>query len=277
MVNTTYEPFSRQQEYIDVNRGFIESLRLKECGSLLDLACGTGTLSDLLRDAYGIEKIIGLDLSSESLLLAQDHFATARPPVPAFMRGTADCLPFRDNRFQAVVMGNSIHNLPDQDLLLREIGRVLSPKGIFAFNTSFFAGTFPPGTEVLYHEWLKIALSHIKHEDERLRQGGGKGISRTRGTSHRAFSRKWPTPDEFAELLDRNGFRVKWFCHRTIMLNQESLRMVGAYSEMAKVLLSGYPVEVASTALDASVAPAFTAYGRPEVKRLWLEVVAEKK
>lgn len=277
MVNTTYEPFSRQPEYIDVNRGFISSLHLHNCLSLLDLACGTGTLSDLLRDIHAVEKIIGLDLSSESLHLAQEHFSGAIPPVPAFMRGTADCLPFRNNRFQAVVMGNSIHNLPDQDLLLQEIGRVLAPGGIFAFNTSFFAGTFPPGTEMLYHEWLKIALNHIKREDETLRQRGEPGIRRQKGTSHRAFSRKWPTPDEFSELLDRNGFTVKWFCHRTIMLNQESLRMVGAYSEMAKVLLSGYPVEIASAALDASVAPAFAAYGRPEVKRLWLEVVAEKR
>jgi ubiquinone/menaquinone biosynthesis C-methylase UbiE len=277
MVNTTYEPFSRQSEYIDVNRGFIKSLDLRDCESLLDLACGTGTLSDLLRETYSIERIIGLDLSDESLHLAQEHFAEARPPVPCFLQGTADCLPFHDNRFQAVIMGNSIHNLPDQDLLLQEIGRVLSPRGIFAFNTSFFAGTFPPGTETLYHEWLKIALNHIKQEDEQLRQSGKAGIRRQRKTSHRAFSRKWPTPDEVSELLDRNGFTVKWFCHRTIMLNQESLRMVGAYAGMAKVLLSGYPVEVASAALDASVEPAFAAYGRPEVKRLWLEVVAEKR
>lgn len=277
MVNTTYEPFSRQAEYIDVNRGFIKSLDLQGCDALLDLACGTGTLTDLLRDTYSIEKIIGLDLSDESLLLAQEHFAGTRPPVPLFLQGTADCLPFDADRFQAVIMGNSIHNLPDQDLLLREIGRVLSPGGIFAFNTSFFAGTFPPGTETLYHEWLKIALNHIKEEDEKLRRQGKPGIRRQRKTSHRAFSRKWPTPDEITELLDRNGFSVKWYCHRTIHLNTESLRMVGAYAGMAKVLLSGYPVETASAALDASVEPAFAAYGRPEVKRLWLEVVAEKR
>jgi ubiquinone/menaquinone biosynthesis C-methylase UbiE len=277
MVNTTYEPFSRQSEYIDVNRGFIRSLDLHHCDTLLDLACGTGTLGDLLRETYCMEKITGLDLSEESLHLAQEHFADSPPPVPSFVLGTADCLPFLDHRFQAVIMGNSIHNLPDQDRLLQEIGRVLVPGGIFAFNTSFFAGTFPPGTEVLYHEWLKIALHHIKEQDERRRQQGEPGIHRQRKTSHRAFSRKWPTPDEWTELLDRNGFSVKWFCHRTIMLNQESLRMVGAYAGMAKVLLSGYPVDVASAALDASVEPAFALYGRPAVKRLWLEVVAEKR
>ena len=277
MVNTTYEPFSRQSQYIDVNRGFIKSLDLRNCETLLDLACGTGTLSELLLETYPIKKITGLDLSDESLHLAQEHFTTARSPVPSFVQGTADCLPFHDNRFQAVIMGNSIHNLPDQDLLMREIGRVLSPRGIFAFNTSFFAGTFPPGTERLYHEWLKFALNHIKQQDEQLRQSGQPGIRRQRKTSHRAFSRQWPTPDELTELLERNGFAVQWFCHRTIMLNEESLRLVGAYAGMAKVLLSGYPIDAASSALDASVQSAFALYGRPEVKRLWLEVVAEKR
>jgi len=276
MINTTYEPFSRQQEYIEVNRGFIDSLRLKQCDTLLDLACGTGTLSDLLGEMYPVKEIVGLDLSMESLQLAAEHFADHPGQAPIFLQGTADCLPLPDKRFDVVTMGNSLHNLPDPDLLLREIGRVMKTGGTFAFNTSFFAGTFPPGTEVLYHEWLKLALGYIQRKDAAMRKAGGSGIKRKRGTSHRAFSKKWPTPDEFTELLERNSFAVKWFCHRTIMLNEESLRKVGAYSEMAKVLLSGYPVEIASEALDASVAPAFAAYGRPQVRRLWLEIVAEK-
>lgn len=277
MVNTTYEPFSRQSEYIEVNKGFIRSLDLQQCDSLLDLACGTGTLSDLLGTIYPVRQITGLDLSEESLHLAQQHFAHPSFSPPHFVQGTADCLPFKEQCFHAVIMGNAIHNLPDQDRLLQEINRVLLPGGIFAFNTSFFAGTFPQGTETLYHEWLKLALNHIQNQDEERRRNGLPGIKRQRKTSHKAFSRKWPTPDEVAQLLERNGFAVQWFCHRTIMLNQESLRKVGAYAGMAKVLMSGYPVDEASAALDASVAPAFVHYGKAEVKRLWLEVVAQKQ
>ncbi|MEW6426941.1 MAG: methyltransferase domain-containing protein [Thermodesulfobacteriota bacterium] len=275
MVNTTYEPFSRQPEYIEVNRGFIASLGLHGCASLLDLACGTGTLSDLLKEIWKVASIAGLDLSRESLLLAREHFRISEDP-PGFFQGTADCLPFAGGSFDAAVMGNSIHNLPDQDLLLREIARVLRPGGRFAFNTSFFAGTFPPGTEVLYHEWLKEAVGWISRKDADLRRQGQAPIRRKKGTSHRAFSRTWPTPEEFTSLLERNGFTVRWYTHRTILLTEESLRMVGAYSGMAKVLLSGYPVEIAAAALDAAASPAFAAFGRPEVRRLWLEVVAEK-
>jgi ubiquinone/menaquinone biosynthesis C-methylase UbiE len=293
MINTSYEPFSRQPEYIAVNRGFVESLRLQQSDHILDLACGTGTLTDLIVELYPARGIIGLDLDRESLLLGWQHFrdlgligddgkripTTARSGKPQllFLQGTADCLPLQDQSVEAVVMGNSIHNLPDQDVLLREIHRVLKPEGIFAFNTSFFAGTFPPGTENLYHEWLKLALGYIQAKDEELRRQGLEGIKRKRGTSHQAFSKQWPTPAEFTGILLRNDFEVKWYCHRTIMMNQRSLETVGAYAGLACVLLSGYPVELASEALEASAGPAFKAMGATEVRRLWLELVAVKK
>jgi ubiquinone/menaquinone biosynthesis C-methylase UbiE len=293
MVNTSYEPFSQQPEYIEVNRGFIQSLNLPQSDQVLDLACGTGTLSELLIDLYPVRDILGLDLDRESLSLGWKHFReqgligddgdnrpggtrTGKPKV-GFLEGTADCLPLKDQSVHAVVMGNSIHNLPDQDLLLEEINRVLKPGGIFAFNTSFFAGTFPQGTEHLYHEWLKISLGYIQAKDDELRRQGLPGIKRKRGTVHRAFSKQWPTPEEFTQLLLRHHLEVKWFCHRTLLMNQRSLETVGAYAGLACVLLSGYPVELASEALEASAGPAFEAMGAKEVRRLWLEVVAVKK
>ena len=292
MIDTSYEPFSRQPEYIEVNRGFIQSLPLQASHHILDLACGTGTLADLIVDFFPAREIVGLDLDRESLLLAGKHFrdlglmgddgskaATHGPtvrPKMLFLQGTADCLPLKDQSVEAVLMGNSIHNLPDQDSLLREIHRVLKPRGIFAFNTSFFAGTFPPGTENLYHEWLKLSLGYIQAKDEERRRQGLAGIKRQRGTSHRAFSKQWPTPAEFTQLLLRHHLEVTWFCHRTIKMNQSSLETVGAYAGLACVLLSGFPVELACEALEASAGPAFEAIGLTEVRRLWLEVVAIK-
>ena len=293
MINTSYEPFSRQPEYIAVNRGFVESLRIMQCNHIVDLACGTGTLSDLIVETYPATCIVGLDLDRESLLLGRKHFrdmglmgdegrcaSTAtrpRKPQMILLQGTADCLPLLDESVEAVVMGNSIHNLPDQDLLLREIHRILKPEGIFAFNTSFFAGTFPPGTENLYHEWLKLSLGYVLAKDEELRRQGLPDIKRKRGTSHQAFSKQWPTPAEYTRILLRNNFEVKWYCHRTMMMNQHSLETVGAYAGLACVLLSGYPVELACEALKASAGPAFKAMGLTEVRRLWLELVAIKK
>lgn len=281
MTNTSYEPFSRQPEYIEVNRGFIRSLPLQPNDRVLDLACGTGTLGDLVWELGAGGDIIGLDLDRHSLGLAREQFNRWKPLERRgeflFLEGTADCLPLKGQSVEVVLMGNSIHNLPDQGKLLREIHRVLKPDGLFAFNTSFFAGTFPPGTEVLYHEWLKLALGYIQAKDTELRNQGLPGIKRKRGTSHPAFSKKWPTPEEFSQLLLQHSFDVKWFCYRTVRLNQESLETVGAYGGLASVLLSGYPVELASEALSTAAAPAFAALNLTDVRRLWLEVVAQKQ
>ena len=61
------------------------------------------------------------------------------------------------------------------------------------------------------------------------------------------------------------------------MCSSDLLETVGAYGGLASVLLSGYPVELASEALSASAGPAFAALNLTDVRRLWLEVVARKQ
>lgn len=47
-LDTTYEPFATEPEYIAVNRDFIDDLLIGRPERVLDLACGIGTLSSLL-------------------------------------------------------------------------------------------------------------------------------------------------------------------------------------------------------------------------------------
>jgi len=85
-IDTSYEPFSREPEYIEANRAFIRTLTLTPGMRILDLACGTGTMTDLLLEKISggahvpspvrkgpSPRVIGIDLSRESLLLAQTH------------------------------------------------------------------------------------------------------------------------------------------------------------------------------------------------------------
>jgi SAM-dependent methyltransferase len=273
-VNTTYEPYSRSPEYIEANRAFVRSLGL-EGGDLLDLACGTGQMSACaLETAPGL-RITGLDLSHEQLGLARAGFAALRPaPEVRLVRGSADRLPLRDARFDACIMGNSIHIIRDIDALLGGIRRVLRPGAIFGFNSSFYAGTFAPGTERFYHAWVKEALLHVQEADRARRARGEAGIPRRREARGGAFSNRWRTGAEWAEVLARNGFRPRETRERVVVMTRSSFEMVGAYAGMAEVLLSGYPVRVASEALQSTVAPALAAVGLEEVPRNWLEMAA---
>jgi hypothetical protein len=53
MKNVSYEPFSREPEYIEVNRLFIENLHLPIDARVLDVACGPETLTGIIRSESG--------------------------------------------------------------------------------------------------------------------------------------------------------------------------------------------------------------------------------
>ncbi|MEW6218666.1 MAG: class I SAM-dependent methyltransferase [Thermodesulfobacteriota bacterium] len=257
-VNMTYEPFAKEPEYIAANQAFVAAMPLAGCRRLLDLACGIGTMTRLLRERQPGLAIIGLDLSAESLAIARDGLA-------CLVRGTADRLPFPDRVFDAVVMGNAIHMLPDPDRLLAEVRRVLVPGGFFAFNSSFYAGTMPKGTEAFHHEWMRQALACLAARP---------GLTRKRGTRPAAFSRPWPSPQEWAAVLARHGLGVVYRFERPVLMTRRSFETIGAYGGFAQVILSGYPVAEASFALQSTAAPALAAVAMTEVPRLWLEVIA---
>ncbi|MGH9749707.1 MAG: class I SAM-dependent methyltransferase [Candidatus Polarisedimenticolia bacterium] len=275
-VITSYEPFSKSPEYLEANREFLKTLHLPEAAHLLDLACGTGVMTDAALAVRPRLRVTGIDLSRESLLLAQEHFAAGRPDV-FLVRGTADVLPFPDTTFDAGMMGNAIHILRDPLALAREIRRVLRPGAIFAFNSSFYAGTFAPGTERFYHDWVKEALRWIQEEDRALRARGLPGIPRRREARGGAFTNRWRTPAEWGALFEEAGFATVRLSERVVPMTGESFEAVGAYAGMAEVLLSGYPVASASAALQAAVAPALRSMSLTTVPRNWLEAVVVRK
>lgn len=286
-VNTTYEPYSNDPDYLEGNRGFIQSLPLDDAGRVLDLACGIGTLSRLLWKLRPRLEIVGIDLSPGALeVTARDfrrlgHFGEdgadghhARGHCVGLAAASADRLPLRDRCVDAVVMGHSIHMLPDADALLTDVKRVLRPGGVFAFNTSFYAGTFAAGTESIYHDWVKESLAYIQKKDRELRRQGLPGIRRKRGRVPPAFTNTWPSPDEWTERLRRHGFDVRSVFERTVPLTQYSFETIGAYGGFASVMLSGYPVEISSEALQLASGPTLEAAGVDSVPRHWLEVAA---
>jgi len=268
-MDRTYETFSRDPGYVAANARFVAGLPFDGARRILDLACGTGTMAALERAACPGATVVGLDRDRGALSLARRHVGDGF----ACVRGSADVLPVATASVDAVVMGNSIHMVPDTDALLVEVRRVLRPGGLFAFNSCFYAGTFPSGTERFYHEWMRAALAFVTARDRMLRAAGKPGIRRQRGTVSRAFAERWRTPAEWGETLARHRFAVETMAEATVVMTRSSFEAIGAYHGFASVLLAGYPVEVACEALVASVAPALAEVGAAELPRGWLEVV----
>lgn len=273
----SYEPYSDDPDYIEANRSFVRELPLGDRCFLLDLACGIGTLTRLALEVNPRHSIVGVDLSYEGLRIARRRLESARWLRVGLVTATADVLPLADQSMDAVLMGHSIHMLSDERRLLSEIRRATKPGGIFAFNTSFYAGTFVPGTEGIYHDWTMRAIRYVRDKDREMRERGEAGVRRTKGSAPGAFSRPWLSPEEWIERLDDAGFDTESRRIRTVPLTQRSFEAIGAYAGFAQVLLSGYPVELACEALQAAAAPTFAAAGIDEVPRNWLEVVATSR
>lgn len=88
-------------------------------GRVLDLACGTGEILRRVRGEFRPRFSTGLDLFRGHLLLSQG-------PV---VQGDGYRAPFRDGAFDLVLVRHVLQALPDPVGLLREVRRLLAPKG----------------------------------------------------------------------------------------------------------------------------------------------------
>lgn len=96
----------------------------------VDVACGTGDLTALLRDRYPEARIMGVDLTESMLRLArQRHIGRELE----FVRGDMARLPMADGSVDVLTGGYALRNAPDLAAFLGEVRRVLRPGGTAAF------------------------------------------------------------------------------------------------------------------------------------------------
>ncbi len=190
---------------------------------------------------------------------------------------SADDLPFGGGLFDCVTMANAIHVMPDKSRLFHAVGSVLRRGGLFGFNSAFYAGTYPKGTERHFYEWIKLAMQYVQRLNAELAEAGQPPIRRVRGTARKAFQNRWLSADEWREHLEAQGLKVIDVNERVVMLDARCFATVGAYGGLAEVLMSGYPVEVASQALQATAEDSLVAMGASALPRNWLEMWAVKQ
>jgi ubiquinone/menaquinone biosynthesis C-methylase UbiE len=92
---------------------------------VLDVACGTGLLLEVLADRPDDSELVGVDRVPAMLEVARrriGHGAT-------LLECDAAKLPFDDASFQLAIITNALHYFPDADAALREIRRVISASG----------------------------------------------------------------------------------------------------------------------------------------------------
>jgi SAM-dependent methyltransferase len=91
---------------------------------VLDLACGSGRYARLLAQA-GAATVHALDQSWQMLRQVQGAAA---------VRGNMTRLPFASGSFDAVVCGLAVGHAPDLEAWMREVARVLAPRGVLVYS-----------------------------------------------------------------------------------------------------------------------------------------------
>jgi ubiquinone/menaquinone biosynthesis C-methylase UbiE len=100
---------------------------LPPSGRLLDIACGTGRLADMLLRRHPHVNITGVDLSPEMIDVAKQRVG-ANDQVRWHI-APADAIPAADGTFDVVTCNNAFHLIPEPLAALREFHRVLKPDG----------------------------------------------------------------------------------------------------------------------------------------------------
>jgi len=105
-------------------KGFVSGKKV------LDVACGSGYGSAILKEA-GAAKVIGLDISSDTIKYASAHFQNRG--IEFVVENAEDLSSYRD--FDVIVSFETIEHLQHPETFLLEITRALTPNGILIIST----------------------------------------------------------------------------------------------------------------------------------------------
>lgn len=97
---------------------------------VLEVSSGHGGGAAYLMRTVQPKSYTGLDFNPEGVKFAQERH---RVPGLEFLHGNAECLPFPDDSFDAVINVEASHAYPHFDRFLSEMVRVLRPGGHFLY------------------------------------------------------------------------------------------------------------------------------------------------
>jgi ubiquinone/menaquinone biosynthesis C-methylase UbiE len=172
-----------------VNRGMhaavADALAPAAGDRLLEVGFGGGTLLEMLLRRVPRGRVTGLELSDTMVRRARRRL---RGPVEAgrlaLHEGTVDRLPFPDGAFDGAVSVNTIYFWPDAGRGLRELRRVLAPRGrlVLGYGTAEAMAAMP----FTAHGFRLYAPDEV----ERLLGDAGFGgiVSRLHGSGAAAFA-----------------------------------------------------------------------------------------
>jgi methionine biosynthesis protein MetW len=123
-----YEKWARSR-----NVTFISLLEFNPKAKVVDLGCGNGEFTLRAKEKIGCNEIIGVDADEERLNEAE------KKGIIVVNHDLNDTLPFRDNSFDVIICNQVIEHLYYPVKFMREVYRILKPKGYAVISTENLA------------------------------------------------------------------------------------------------------------------------------------------
>jgi SAM-dependent methyltransferase len=103
---------------------FVALTRLQRGARVIDLGCGSGAFTALLR-ARGYD-VVGLDIAEELVEVGRSRF-----PNIEFVQGDIEDIPFPEGAFDGILLSGVLHHFDSLSRCIEEVRRVLRPGGRF--------------------------------------------------------------------------------------------------------------------------------------------------
>ncbi len=197
-LNNRIHSFGLDQRW---RRKTVRLCRVKPTDDVLDVACGTGDLSEAFADAHPAS-VRGLDFTEPMLHIARKK-ATGRSrsegmPIPQYIQGDAMALPQADRSMDIVSIAFGIRNIADPVRALCEFHRVLRPGGrVAVLEFSEPANPLLRSLNRLYTRRIMPCTATLLARD---RSGAYRYLPRSVATFHNRES--------FTHLLNEAGFET---------------------------------------------------------------------
>ncbi|MDV6342787.1 class I SAM-dependent methyltransferase [Nitrosomonas sp. Is24] len=145
-----------------IKAALIAQAKVQSGQTVLDIGCGTGTLTLLIKQTEPGATVHALDMDLQALNIAREKIEKAGQNV-TLQQGSATCLPYPNESFDRVFASLMLHHLTreDKQQALREAFRVLKPGG--ELHVADFGAPHDTGMRLIswFVRWFEEIHDHM--------------------------------------------------------------------------------------------------------------------